>query len=179
LSALPHGVLPIAGSVRRVSARVGKTRAASCRLLSQSTRVALLTTTKSRDRTLLRPAASVSPPRPSVWRISSSTAVVATRRHVHFALLLRAVRSATRAARPKAVELLSSCHAGPSAVYHRAFPACHALLLTASQQTQGTHGSVTLPGIVSRALPAAWTDLTVDGITCALLNISLRGRWSP
>jgi hypothetical protein len=156
-----------------VSARVGKTRAASCRLLSQSTRVALLTTTKSRDRTLLRPAASVSPPRPSVWRISSSTAFVATRRHVRFALLLRAVRSA-----PRAVEL-SSCHASPSAVYHRAFPACHALLLTAPQQAQGTHGSVTLPGFVSRALSAAWTDFTVAGITCALHNISLRGRWSP
>ncbi|KAF1932145.1 uncharacterized protein M421DRAFT_1809 [Didymella exigua CBS 183.55] len=48
-----------------------------------------------------------------------------------------------------------------------------------ASQTQGTHGSVTLPGFVSRTLPATWIDFIVAGITCALDNISLRSRWSP
>lgn len=53
---------------------------------------------------------------------------------------------------PRAVML-----AGPSAVYRRVAPACHALLLTTPRQAHATHGPVTLSGLVSRTLSATCT----------------------
>src|SRR5690242_19782376 len=75
---------------------------------------------------------------------------------------------------PRAVML-----AGPSAVYRRVAPACHALLLTTPHQAHATHGPVTLSGLVSRTLPATWTVAAVASFACALLNPSLRSRRPP